>query len=124
MVPAGHSGYVHGFWADIESVAAGAGTAEVAMQIAKFGKSGVANSETWRTVARLTLTENDSDIVQATGGNSNGPGYFEFPGGPIKLPAKCQVRLAGKALSTAVAAVAGFNVVIQGSNAGTVATVN
>jgi len=124
MVPAGHAGYVHGFWADIEAVSTGVGTAEIVFQIAKFGVSGVANSEAWRTVARVSIVENDSDVVSATGGNANSPGYFEFPGGPIKLPAKCQVRLAGKARSGAVAAVAGFNIVIQGSDAGTVSTLN
>ena len=125
MVPAGHTGYIHGFWADVDAVAAGAGTAEIALQVAKFGLSGVANSETWRTVAKMTLVENDSDVVAATGGNSNNQGYFEFPGGvPLVLPAKSMVRLAGLAGSTAVAATAGMNVIIQGSDAGTTITVN
>lgn len=125
MVPAGHTGYVHGFWADVDAVAAGAGTAEVALQVAHAGFSGVVASETWRTIAKLTMVENDNGIVAATGGNSNSKGYFEFPGGiPWKLPAKAMVRLAGKAGSTAVAATCGLNVTIQGSGSGTVETDN
>lgn len=125
MVPAGHTGYVHGFWADVDAVAAGAGTAEIALQVAHAGFSGVVASETWRTIAKLTLVEGDNDIVAATGGNSNAKGYFQFPGGvPWKLPAKTMVRLAGKAGSTAVAATCGLNVVIQGSGSGTVETDN
>lgn len=125
MIPAGHTGYVHGFWADVDAVAAGQGTAEIALQVAHAGFSGVVGSETWRTIAKLTQIENDSDVVAATGGNGNSMGYFEFPGGvPWVLPAKSMVRLAGKAGSTAVAATCGLNLVVQGSGSGTVETDN
>ena len=123
MVPADSKGYIYGFWADVESVAAGAGTAEVALQIAPKVSSGVRNSETWQTVARLTLVEQDSDVVAATGGNSNAKGYFEFPGGvPFVVPAQCMVRLAGKALSTAVAIQGGFSMITHGDGSGTQTT--
>lgn len=123
-IPAGHQGYVHGFWADIDAAAAGAGTAEIALQIAHAEASGVANSETWRTVAKLTFVVNDNDIVSATGGNSANPGYFSFPGNqPFVVPAKAMVRLAGKA-PAAVACTAGFSMTVTGSNAGTTTTVN
>jgi hypothetical protein len=123
MVPAGHSGYVHGFWYDVDAVAAGAGTVEIALQVAYAGFSGVANSETWDTIAKVTIVEGDSDVVGATGGNSNNVGYFEFPGNiPFKVPAKTMVRLAGKAGSTAAAATCGFSMSVQGSGSGTTVT--
>jgi hypothetical protein len=122
-VPAGHSGYVHGFWADVESVAAGQGTVEVALQVAHAESSGVANSETWRTVARMTLVENDSDVVAATGGNALSYGSFSFPGNqPFVVPAKTMVRVAAKALSTGAAVSAGFSMSVQGSGSGTTVT--
>lgn len=125
MVPAGHVGYVHGFWYDVDAVAAGAGTVEIALQVAHAGFSGVANSETWRTVGKVTIVEGDNDVVAATGGNSNNAGTFTFPGNmPFKVPAKTMVRLAGKAGSTAAAITAGFSMSVQGSNAGTVSTSN
>ena len=122
-IPAGHTGYVHGFWYDVDAVAAGQGTAEIALQVAHAESSGVANSETWRTIAKVTVVENDSDIVAATGGNSNNSGSFSFPGNvPFVVPAKAMVRLAGKALSTAVACTAGFSMSVQGSGSGTTVT--
>ena len=122
-IPAGHTGYVHGFWYDIDAVAAGQGTAEIALQVAHAESSGVANSETWRTVAKVTVVENDSDIVSATGGNANNTGSFSFPGNvPFVVPAKAMVRLAGKAHSTAVAATCGFSMSVQGSGSGTTVT--
>jgi hypothetical protein len=123
-VPAGHTGYVHGYWADVESVAAGQGTVEVALQVAHAEASGVANSETWRTVARMTLVELDSDVVQASGGNGGSSyGSFSFPGGqPFVVPAKSMVRVAGKALSTGAAVSAGFSMSVQGSGSGTTVT--
>ncbi len=122
-IPAGHTGYVHGFWYDVDAVAAGQGTAEIALQVAHAESSGVANSETWRTVAKVTVVENDSDIVSATGGNANNTGSFSFPGNvPFVVPAKAMVRLAGKALSTAVAATCGFSMSVQGSGSGTTVT--
>ena len=122
-IPAGHTGYVHGFWYDVDAVAAGQGTAEIALQVAHAESSGVANSETWRTVAKVTVVENDSDIVSATGGNANNTGSFSFPGNvPFVVPAKAMVRLAGKAHSTAVAATCGFSMSVQGSGSGTTVT--
>ena len=122
-IPAGHTGYIHGFWYDVDAVAAGQGTAEIALQVAHAESSGVANSETWRTVAKVTVVENDSDVVAATGGNANNTGSFSFPGNvPFVVPAKAMVRLAGKALSTAVAATCGFSMSVQGSGSGTTVT--
>ena len=122
-IPAGHTGYVHGFWYDVDSVAAGQGTAEIALQVAHAEASGVANSESWRTVAKVTVVENDNDVVAATGGNSNNMGSFSFPGNvPFVVPAKAMVRLAGKAHSTAVAATCGFSMSVQGSGSGTTVT--
>jgi hypothetical protein len=123
-IPAGHTGYVHGFWYDVDSVAAGQGTAEIALQVAHAESSGVANSESWRTVAKVTLVEQDSDVVAASGGNGGtNAGSFSFPGNvPFVVPAKAMVRLAGKALSTAVAATCGFSMSVQGSGSGTTVT--
>jgi len=122
-IPAGHTGYIHGFWYDVDAVAAGQGTAEIALQVAHAESSGVANSETWRTVAKVTVVENDNDVVAATGGNSNYMGSFSFPGNvPFVVPAKAMVRLAGKAHSTAVAATCGFSMSVQGSGSGTTVT--
>ena len=123
-IPAGHTGYVHGFWYDVDSVAAGQGTAEIALQVAHAEASGVANSETWRTVAKVTVVEQDSDVVAASGGNGGtNMGSFSFPGNvPFVVPAKAMVRLAGKALSTAVAATCVFSMSVQGSGSGTTVT--
>ena len=121
-VPAGHTGYVHGFWYDVDAVAAGVGTAEIALQVAHAESSGVANSETWRTVAKVTVVENDNDIVAATGGNQNNNGSFSFPGNiPFVVPAKAMVRLAAKS-PAAVAVTAGFSMSVQGSGSGTTVT--
>ena len=123
-IPAGHAGYIHGFWYDVDSVAAGQGTAEIALQVAHAESSGVANSETWRTIAKVTLVEQDSDVVAASGGNGGtNAGSFSFPGNvPFVVPAKSMVRLAGKAFSTAVAATCGFSMSVQGSSGGTTVT--
>ena len=121
-VPAGHTGYVHGFWYDVDAVAAGVGTAEIALQVAHAESSGVANSESWRTVAKVTVVENDNDIVAATGGNQNNNGSFSFPGNiPFVVPAKSMVRLAAKS-PAAVAVTAGFSMSVQGSGSGTTIT--
>ena len=121
-VPAGHTGYVHGFWYDVDAVAAGVGTAEIALQVAHAESSGVANSETWRTVAKVTVVEGDNDVVAATGGNQNNTGSFSFPGNvPFVVPAKAMVRLAAKA-PAAVAVTAGFSMSVQGSGGGTTVT--
>ena len=101
---------------------AGAGTAEIALQVAHAESSGVANSETWRTIAKVTVVESDNDIVAATGGNQNNMGSFSFPGNvPFKVPAKSMVRLAAKA-PAAVAATCGFSMSVQGSSGGTTVT--
>ena len=121
-IPAGHTGYVHGFWYDVDAVAAGVGTAEIALQVAHAESSGVANSEDWRTIAKVTVVESDNDVVAATGGNQNNTGSFSFPGNiPFVVPAKAMVRLAGKS-PAAVAVTAGFSMSIQGSGAGTTVT--
>ena len=121
-IPAGHTGYVHGFWYDVDAVAAGVGTAEIALQVAHAESSGVANSETWRTVAKVTVVESDNDIVSATGGNQNNNGSFSFPGNiPFVVPAKAMVRLAAKS-PAAVAVTAGFSMSVQGSGSGTTIT--
>ena len=121
-IPAGHTGYVHGFWYDVDAVGAGAGTAEIALQVAHAESSGVANSETWRTIAKVTVVESDNDVVAATGGNQNNMGSFSFPGNvPFKVPAKSMVRLAAKA-PAAVAATCGFSMSVQGSSGGTTVT--
>ena len=121
-IPAGHTGYVHGFWYDVDAVGAGAGTAEIALQVAHAESSGVANSETWRTIAKVTVVESDNDVVAATGGNQNNMGSFSFPGNvPFKVPAKSMVRLAAKA-PAAVAVTAGFSMSVQGSGSGTTVT--
>ena len=121
-IPAGHTGYVHGFWYDVDSVAAGVGTVDIALQVAHAESSGVANSETWRTVAKVTVVESDNDIVAATGGNQNNMGTFSFPGNiPFVVPAKSMVRLAAKS-PAAVAVTAGFSLSVQGSGAGTTIT--
>jgi len=121
-IPAGHTGYVHGFWYDVDSVAAGVGTVDIALQVAHAESSGVANSETWRTIAKVTVVESDNDIVAATGGNQNNMGTFSFPGNiPFVVPAKSMVRLAAKS-PAAVAVTAGFSLSVQGSGAGTTIT--
>lgn len=123
MVPVDSVGYCYGFWIDTDAVAAGAGTVEYALQIAEFGTSGVANSETWQTIAKVTKVEGDSDVVQATGGNVSDSGVFSFPGNvPIKIPAKAMIRLAAKAGTGTVAVTGGFQLVVVGTNAGTVTT--
>ena len=124
MIPAGHSGYVHGFWADAKAIAAGGGTVEAVLQVAEFGTSGVKASETWQTIARMTMVENDNDIVSASGGNSsNGQGWFQFPGNiPYVLPAKSMVRVAAAAAVSGGSVQGGFSLVVQGSGAGTTIT--
>ena len=123
MVPADSKGYIYGFWFDILNVAAGQGMAEVHLQIAEFATSGVANSETWQTIAKMEQIENDGDVVAATGGNGNSLGAFTFPGNvPFVVPAKCMVRLAAMSKSTACAVNAGFSIIIAGDSAGTVTT--
>ena len=122
MIPAGHTGYIHGFWGDVLPVAAGAGVCELILQIAYAGFSGVANSETWRDIAKITIVECDDDVVSATGGNAGNLGSFSFPGNvPFVVPAKTMVRLAGRA-GVASAMNCGFSMSVQGSGSGTTIT--
>ena len=120
IVPAGHTGYVHGFWGNVTAVATSAGGAYFALQIARHGLQGVASSETWDTVAEMYVSEPDNDIATTS---QVVPGYFEFPGGvPFVCPAKSIVRLAAKSTSGATAVTGGFNIMVQGSGSGTTVT--
>jgi len=120
MVPAGHTGYVHGFWADAKAIAAGGGTVEAVLQVAEFGTSGIKASETWQTIARMTMVENDNDVVNASGGNSNNQGWFQFPGSiPYVIPAKAMVRVAAAAGVAGGSVQGGFSLIVQGSGSGT-----
>ena len=124
MYPTESAGTIQAFCADILAVAAGTGTARVALQIAEFGTSGIVASETWQNIASMELSEPDEDIVQATGGNTPPPKSFTFPGGvPFVVPAKAMIRIAGLA-PAAVAALAGMQMVIHGNAAGTITTSN
>ena len=123
MIPAGHSGYVHGFWADAKAIPAGGGTVEAVLQVAEFGTSGIKASETWQTIARMTMVENDNDVVAASGGNSASPVWFQFPGNiPYVLPAKSMVRLASAAAVSGGSVQGGFSLAVQGSGGGTTVT--
>ena len=122
MIPAGHTGYIHGFWGDVQAVAAGAGVMDFLLQVAHAGYSGVVGSETWRTVAKFTAVIADDDVVAATGGNSGNMGSFSFPGNqPFVVPAKTMVRLAGLG-GVEAAVTAGFSMSVQGSGSGTTVT--
>jgi len=125
MVPANSTGYCYGFTADVDAVAAGAGMVEAALQTVRTGLQGAIASETWDTIGKLSQSEGDGDVVQATGGNANGSGGFEFPGQvPWVLPPKTIVRVAGKA-GTGTAAITGtLQIVVHGVNAGTTITAN
>lgn len=123
-VPAGHTGYVYGFWCSVLPVTTPVGYAKFALQIARHGLQGVASSEVWETIAEKLVTEPD-EANAVTEGMGNLGGTFSFPGNqPIVIPPKAIVRLAALATSSAVAVTGGFNIVIQGSGAGTTTTVN
>lgn len=121
-VPAGHTGYVPGFWGQVAAQATSAGAVYFALQVAVHGLQGVASSETYETFAEIVIPEHDSDVAATTNGDSRG--YFVFPGGPIKIPEKSIVRLAAKSSDGSTAVTGGFNIFIQGSGAGTTTTVN
>jgi len=122
-VPAGHTGYVHGFWYSVLPVAAPVAQAGFALQIARHGFQGVASSETYDTVAEVFVDEGDSGVAVNEARGGNGTGWFSFPGNvPIVIPAKSIVRLAAKAMSTGVAVTGGFSIMIQGTGAGTTVT--
>lgn len=121
-IPAGHTGYVPGFWGQVLAQAISVGGAYFALQVAVHGLQGVAGSETYETYAEIFVPEHDSDLAATTNGDSRG--YFMFPGGPVKIPEKSIVRLAAKTSSGSTAVTGGFNIFIQGSGAGTTTTVN
>ena len=122
-VPAGHTGYVHGFWYSVLPVAAPVAQAGFALQIARHGFQGVASSETWETIAEVFVDEGDSGVAVNEARGGNGTGWFSFPGNvPVVIPAKAIVRLAAKAMSSAVAVTGGFNIMVQGSGSGTTVT--
>ena len=122
-VPAGHTGYVHGFWYSVLPVAAPVAQAGFALQIARHGFQGVASSETYETIAEVFVDEGDSGVAVNEARGGNGTGWFSFPGNvPVVIPAKSIVRLAAKAMSTGVAVTGGFNIMIQGTGAGTTVT--
>ena len=122
-VPAGHTGYVHGFWYSVLPVAAPVAQAGFALQIARHGFQGVASSETWETIAEVFVDEGDTGVAVDAARGGYGTGWFSFPGNvPIVIPPKAIVRLASKAMSTAVAVTGGFNIMVQGSGSGTTVT--
>lgn len=122
-VPAGHTGYVHGFWYSVLPVAAPVAQAGFALQIARHGFQGVASSETWETIAEVFVDEGDSGVAVNEARGGNGTGWFSFPGNvPVVIPPKAIVRLAAKAMSSAVAVTGGFNIMVQGSGSGTTVT--
>ena len=122
-VPAGHTGYVHGFWYSVLPVAAPVAQAGFALQIARHGFQGVASSETYETIAEVFVDEGDSGVAVNEARGGNGTGWFSFPGNvPVVIPAKSIVRLAAKAMSTGVAVTGGFSIMIQGSGSGTTVT--
>ena len=94
-VPAGHTGYVHGFWYSVLPVAAPVAQAGFALQIARHGFQGVASSETYETIAEVFVDEGDSGVAVNEARGGNGTGWFSFPGNvPIVIPPKAIVRLA------------------------------
>ena len=122
-VPAGHTGYVHGFWYSVLPVAAPVAQAGFALQIARHGFQGVASSETYETIAEVFVDEGDAGVAVNEARGGNGTGWFSFPGNvPVVIPPKAIVRLAAKAMSSAVAVTGGFNIMVQGSGIGTTVT--
>ena len=122
-VPAGHTGYVHGFWYSVLPVAAPVAQAGFALQIARHGFQGVASSETYETIAEVFVDEGDAGVAVNEARGGNGTGWFSFPGNvPVVIPPKAIVRLAAKAMSSAVAVTGGFNIMVQGSGSGTTVT--
>ena len=122
-VPAGHTGYVHGFWYSVLPVAAPVAQAGFALQIARHGFQGVASSETYETIAEVFVDEGDAGVAVNEARGGNGTGWFSFPGNvPVVIPPKSIVRLAAKAMSTGVAVTGGFNIIIQGAGGGTTVT--
>jgi len=120
-VPAGHTGYVHGFWGQVLPAATSVGGAMFALQVARHGFQGVASSETYDTVAEMFVPEHDADLAATTNGDSRG--WFQFPGGvPLVIPAKAIVRLVAKSSSGATGVTGGFHILIQGSGSGTTVT--
>ncbi len=123
-VPAGHTGYINGFWYSVLPTAAPVGGVRFQLQMSQHGLQGVVNSETWESLAEVYMDEPDSDLAATVAGKPSAPSYFEFPGGPVVIPEKAIVQLAALATSTGAAVSGGFNIIIQGSGAGTTTTVN
>lgn len=125
-VPAGHTGYVHGFWYECSPDSAAVGGVQFALQIALHGLQGVASSEVWQTVAKVRLEEPDTATAVDLGRGIANTHVFSFPGNvPVVIPEKAIVQLVAKADATNVVPCSGgFNIMIQGSGAGTTTTVN
>ena len=123
-VPAGHTGYVFGFWGNTTPTGTSAGVATFALQMARHGLQGLATndgSHEWETIAEMNIGEHDSDIAQIV--TTDSPGVFSFPGNiPLVVPAKAIVRLAAKAYSGTIGCNGGFHIIIQGSGSGTTVT--
>ena len=121
-VPAGHTGYIHGFWYNVLGVAAPVGGVRFQLQLSQHGLQGVVNSETWEALAEVYMDEPDDAIAVNESTKSPGQQYFMFPGGPVVIPAKSLVQLAALATSTGASVTGGFNIAIQGSGSGTTIT--
>ena len=121
-VPAGHTGYIHGFWYNVLGVAAPVGGVRFQLQLSQHGLQGVVNSEVWEALAEVYMDEPDDAIAVNEATKSPGQQYFMFPGGPVIIPAKGLVQLAALATSTGASVSGGFNITIQGSGSGTTIT--
>ena len=123
-VPAGHTGYVFGFWGNTTPTGTSAGVVTFALQMARHGLQGLATndgSHEWETVVEMNVGEHDSDLAQTV--TTDSPGVFSFPGNiPLVVPAKAIVRLAAKAYSGTIGCNGGFHILIQGSGGGTTVT--
>ena len=121
-VPAGHTGYIHGFWYNVLGVAAPVGGVRFQLQLSQHALQGVVNSETWESLAEVYMDEPDDAIAVNEATKSPGQQYFMFPGGPVIIPAKSLVQLAALATSTGASVSGGFNITVQGSGSGTTIT--
>ena len=123
-VPAGHTGYVFGFWGNTTPTGTSAGVVTFALQMARHGLQGLATndgSHEWETIVEMNVGEHDSDIAQTV--TTDSPGVFSFPGNiPLVIPPKAIVRLAAKAFSGTVGVSGGFHIIVQGSGSGTTVT--
>ena len=124
QVPAGHTGYVHGFWYYVLPLAAPVGQCVFRLAVHHYGVMGdVSSNIQYTNICEVTVDEGDSGVAVNEARGGYGTGYFQFPGNvPIVIPGKDIVTLQAKAMSTAVAVSGGFNIMIQGTGAGTVTT--